>query len=338
MATFAVLAAPYIGWLSAQVGEFRVEGKGALNYAIAEALIDGQTEQSAMYGIGPDLQGQGVWMRSNLDVIRSVKYGSVSFLKIAQSDTVKNLSTAISDITDGAFLGSPTLWVLVILGLLGRRWNRNTQTTQPYLLIVIGIPLFASVTISHLQLQSRYFLLVLPVMIIWAAKGLSHLAGWVETALRLKGWRVASSRRIAMGVASAAIATVLLVAVKGIEDDQFLRAFGRSSLPVKLAGEWLHAFAPGPITVMDASAILAYHAKASFLFYPETDEATALRYINAKKVDFLVLQEKWLPPTPYAHAWLATGIPSPNARLVYSVNTSARGRIVIYQLASRPTG
>ena len=338
MGTFAVIAAPYIVWLSVQVGEPRVEGKGAMNYAIAEAVADGQTEEAAMYGIGPDLQGRGVWMRSNLDVIHSVKYNPINFLKIAKVDTIKNLSTAISDITDGAFLGSPPLWVLVILGLLGRSWSRNAQTTQPYLLIVIGIPLLASVTISHLQLQSRYFLLLLPVMIIWAAKGLSHLALWVETMLRIQGFRVAWSRCIAMSVASAAVAAVLLVAVKGIEDDQFLRAFGRSSLPVKVAGEWLHAFAPGPITVMDASAILAYHARASFLVYPETDEATALRYINAKRVDFLVLQEKWLPPTPYARAWLSAGIPSPNARLVYAVNTSGRGRIVIYQLTARPGG
>jgi len=338
LGAFAVFAVPYIVWLSVQVGETRVEGKGPLNYAIAEAIADGQTEQAAMYAIGPDLQGQGVWMRSNLDVIRSVKYEPRRLLRIAKSDTVKNLLTAISDVTEGAFLGSPPLWVLVILGLFGRRWNQNTFTTQPYLLMLIGIPLLASVTISHLQLQSRYFLLLLPVMIIWAANGLSHLACWVETALRIKGWRVAWSRGLAMSVASAAVAGILLFAVKGIEDDQFLRAFGRSSLPMKLAGEWLHAFAPGPITVMDASAILAYHAKASFLFYPETDEATALRYISAKRVNFLVLQEKWLPPTPYARAWLAAGMPSANARLVYSVNTPGHGRIVIYEMTMQPAG
>lgn len=69
-----------------------------------------------------------------------------------------------------------------------------------------------------------------------------------------------------------------------------------------------------------------------------SDAATALRYINAKNVNFLVLQQKWLPPTPYAHAWFAEGIPSPDARLVYSVNASGRGRIVIYQMASWRTG
>jgi 4-amino-4-deoxy-L-arabinose transferase-like glycosyltransferase len=336
--TFALLAAPYIVWLSVQAGGLRIEGKGALNFAIAEAMASGETEQAAMYGIGPDLQGQGVWMRSNLDVIRSVKYDPVSLLKITKSNTVENLSTAITDITDGTFLGSPILWVLVILGLFGRRWNRNTQETQPYLFAVVGIPLLASVTISHLQLQSRYFLLLLPVMIIWAAKGLSHLTQWVETTLRIKGWHAIWSRRVGMSIAAVATAAVLLVAVRGIEEDQFLRAFGKSSLPVKVAGEWLRAFAPGPITVMDASAILPYYAKASFEVYPEADEATALRYIAAKKVDFLVLQEKWLPPTPYAHAWLATGIPSPDAHLVYSVDTGARGRILIYQMTPPAAG
>lgn len=334
--TFALLAAPYIIWLSVQSGGLRIEGKGALNFAITEAMARGASEQAAMYGIGPDLQGQGVWMRSNLDVIRSLNSDPISVLRITKSNTVENLSTAITDITEGAFLGSPILWVLVILGLFGRRWQRNTQEAQPYLFAVIGIPLLASVTISHLQLQSRYFLLLLPVMIIWAAKGLSHLAHWVEATLRMKGWGTIWSRRVGMSIATVAATAVLLVAVRGIEEDQFLRAFGKSSLPVKVAGEWLHAFAPGPITVMDASAILPYYAKASFEVYPEADAATALRYIAAKKVDFVVLQEKWLPPTPYAHAWLAAGIPSPDAHLVYSVNTGARGRILIYQMKPRP--
>jgi 4-amino-4-deoxy-L-arabinose transferase-like glycosyltransferase len=337
-ATFTVFAAPYIVWLSMQIGGLHFEGKGELNYAIAAAMERGQTEQSAMYGIDHDLHGTGVWMKTNLDVIRSVRFDPKIIFSIFSDNTVHNISAAADIVDDGKFLGSPILWGLVVLGLFGRRWREGTRAAQPYLFIVVAIPLLASITISHLQLQARYFLPFLPVMIIWAVNGLSHLCHWVTVGLKNNCWNVATSRRVARVVASVIIGMLLLVSAAGIEDDPFLRAFGRNSLPVKVAGEWLHSFAPGPITVMDASAVLAYHAKASFLFYPDTDEATALRYIAANKVNFLILQEKWLPHMGYARAWFDRGVPLPNAHLVYSVDTQGRGRIVIYQLVSQLAG
>jgi len=56
----------------------------------------------------------------------------------------------------------------------------------------------------------------------------------------------------------------------------------------------------------------------------------ALKYIEKKKVDFIVFREAWLSTVPYIKDWLDNGIPDRRAQLIYSTDTQ-RGRILIYK-------
>jgi hypothetical protein len=129
------------------------------------------------------------------------------------------------------------------------------------------------------------------------------------------------------------VALILLTALLGRGLGEFT-VFDYRSRPVKEAGKWLAAFTPGPKTVMDGSGNLAFHAEASLLWFPYSDSSLALKYIDKKKVDFIVLRDGWLgwlPPAPYAKDWLENGIPDRRAQLIYSERTPARGRILIYK-------
>jgi hypothetical protein len=104
------------------------------------------------------------------------------------------------------------------------------------------------------------------------------------------------------------------------------------SRSAKAAGEWLTAFSPGPKTVMDASAVVASHAAASHVLFPDTDASLALKYIEERKVDFLVLREAWPWPSPAAYwrDWFENGIPDRRAELIYS-SRNGREKLVIYK-------
>jgi hypothetical protein len=115
-----------------------------------------------------------------------------------------------------------------------------------------------------------------------------------------------------------------------------LATFDYKARPVKRAGEWLAALMPGPKIVMDASTIVAFHAGASWMGFPYADASSALKYIDKKRVDFIVLRDEWPSTVPYVKDWLENGIPDPRAQLIFSEKTQ-RGRILIYKWNPKET-
>ena len=67
---FLVFAAPYILWLHAETGQWRLEGKSPLNYTTAWETLQGRDPYDAQYGVDSDLTERGVWIQANLSTIR----------------------------------------------------------------------------------------------------------------------------------------------------------------------------------------------------------------------------------------------------------------------------
>ena len=88
---------------------------------------------------------------------------------------------------------------------------------------------------------------------------------------------------------------------------------------------------------MDASTILAFHARASYVPFPYSNSSLALKYIEKKGINFIVLREEWLSPAPYIKDWLENGVPDRRAQLIYC-EKSQRGRILIYKWNDKEVG
>lgn len=88
---------------------------------------------------------------------------------------------------------------------------------------------------------------------------------------------------------------------------------------------------------MDSSTAIAFEAGASWVYFPYTDGSLALRYIEKKGVNFIVMREDWPAGAPYWKDWLNKGIPDQRARLVYN-QRMARGVILIYEWNAGETG
>jgi len=164
---------------------------------------------------------------------------------------------------------------------------------------------------------------------VWAARGIVELARWVVSTLHLRRGGVSPSVRIERGLVLGLTMLIPLVAVPGL---YHLQRQSRLGLPLRTAGEWLKAHAPGPRTVMDGPTLLAFHAGATFVPLPYSDSDVAIRYLDKRQVNFLVLSDygRETSPRPYLQAWMDHGVPSARARLIYDVHQDGAGRVRIY--------
>ena len=193
----------------------------------------------------------------------------------------------------------------------------------------VGVPSLAILSIY--PPSTRFILLFLPVVIIWASNGVVQLSRWAGATMRLAGFGAPSSIRARMSVGLTASAMLILIALLSVGNVWELRFSDYESRPVKQAGKWLDALLPGPKTVMDASPYVAFHAGASYVPFPFSDESLALKYIEKKRVEFIVLREDFSSSAPYWKNWFEDGIPDQRAQLIYREKMPLRGRILIYK-------
>jgi 4-amino-4-deoxy-L-arabinose transferase-like glycosyltransferase len=320
---FVLIAAPYLAWLFAETGEVRIEGKGAIVHAIAKQIVAGTDPNEAQYGIGPALNEEGVWMRSNISIIETTDTDIFDLITVVQAHAKHNIPVLVRDVSAGLYMGSPVLFAVFVLGLYCTRWTMASVTDH---LIVFLVPGVAALALCfHFNVDHRYMLLFVPTMIVLAAKGM--LEASAIAAFKLVQWNATwPTRRLQIGAQVVLASMVVGLASLGTAQVTNLIAFDFRSRYVRDAGEWLRAFEPGPKTLMDTSTIVSYHANASYIPFPYSDGETALRYIDKKGIDFLVLREAW--GRPYLADWIENGVPDERARLIYSAR---RGTLDSFQ-------
>ena len=331
--TFVAVAAPYVAWLSAETGQFRIEGKGPLNIATGIRIQLGEQPLEARYGVDSLGNERGVWNQPNLVTIQTHSLSLKEFAAYILRQTksfVKNASEALASCVP---FGSPPLFAFAILGVFARPWSRPLAKYQLHILGVIAIMILITYLIDFSTYTYRFYVLLIPFYCIWASVGLWKFVLWgtaTGSAIRLPN-RYRSGLVIffwALGVGA------ILVPAMGFATGELARA--RAERPIKMAGEWLHATLPGPIRILDSSTIIAFHAKASHFWLPCCDEQAALRYIEKKNVNIVVVRKSAVESIPYLRNWLDNGFPNPRAKLIYSVDVGTWERIMIYRIEREP--
>jgi 4-amino-4-deoxy-L-arabinose transferase-like glycosyltransferase len=330
LAAFVIVVSPYVAWLSVESGQFRWEGKSPMAYISGLAWVAGGNVEEARWRIGPDLEDQGSFNRPNIDVIKSTHFSFWPALRLALVYGYTNLITAERTISDGTPLGSPLLLWLAILGLFGAPWQRESIAAHFYLLFVIlGVPFLSLAAIGPDYMAIRYLLLFLPVMLISGSNGIVFLSRWIDSTMQLAGLGAVTARKAAVAMGSTSAAVLLTIALYGASRTRDLYNYYKVS-HLKEAGQWLGPLVLGQKTIMDSSTIVAFEAGASFVYFPYTDESSALKYIDKKGVRYIIMREEIPAGAHYWKDWLDNGIPDQRARLVYHRRTP-RGAILIYK-------
>jgi hypothetical protein len=328
-ATFAAVAAPNIVFLSTNTGQLRIEAKGTLAYQWGQRINQGMSYPESVAGIGPDLSDQGVFMRPNVDVLRSADYSLREYTWFVLNAAKKNVAPIIRTLSGESALGSPCLFALVVLGVFGSTWSR--ERLQRDGVVVIYALMFVLVLLTVQELWFRYLYAVVAMLLFWGAKGSDQLGVWGQATVR----SVVRNDAIAIATGESlkwlAVLLLLGLAFRGISS---IDQFDESMKPArKEAGLWIarQPHATLPVRVMSWDLQVPYYAHADMMLLPYANSDRALAYIEKHAPDYIVLTGGSPGGLPYTNAWFADGIPSTNAQLVYDQAKPASEHIKIYR-------
>ncbi len=323
--SFCLVATPYVAWLSIQTGQFRIEGKSPLNITTERRIQLGEIPAAAAFGVNKLGQERGVWNQPNLVIIKNYSFGFTEIISYIRAKTNSVFTNAREALVNSFVFGGPILFALVILGLLARPWPPLLAIYQFQIFGFLALMIFGTYFIYYNQ--ARFYVLLVPLYCIWGAAGLYKVVSWwiaTESAIGLSHrYRVVLRSFVwAIGVGSLLGGTVGSAGFSA----------ARAERAEKIAGEWLRTTFKQPIHLLDSSTVISFHANALHFWLPYCDEETALKYIQNKNINAVVIRESDGDSRPYLKSWVDNGIPISTAALVYSFELGARDKIKIYRI------
>ena len=218
---------------------------------------------------------------------------------------------------------------LALLGALRRPWRGPRAPSRLFFSLVAAIPLLAS-PFALDPGEPRYSFIFVPLFCVWAANGLFEVGLWTKASAASAGWNVLARPTVAEciipGIIGLAAVTIPLKAVRNLAE------FTESALPTRVdkeVGLWIGRQQNRSVRIMDLQLPLAYHARAQFSYFPYCTSDLALGYLDAAKIDYIILRrgENF---TKYYEKWLTQGISDSRAEVVH-VSPAADAEFVIYR-------
>jgi hypothetical protein len=328
IAVFVVLALPQIALIYRSTGQLWLEGKSRINFAIGTRVLAGQTYWEAGYAINDKLEGVGVWMRPNAEVIRETSMNFKEIIYFVIKATRQNIPILLQHLS-ARWFGAPFLLALAFLGVFRRSWRRVNAPSHLFVLLVSVTTVVVTFSVTHAVYQRYYFVLV-SFMIIWAANGLVEVAYWTRKTVAIIGVRWISPLVPANIVSGVMALGVVIYPLSEVRELGNFREGSTDSRVIKDVGLWIRQQQARPIKIMDLSTPLAFHAGAQYVHFPYSNAESAIRFLDAAKVDYVVLR-RGVKFTEYYENWLTHGIPDARAQLVYASSGANPGEIVVFR-------
>lgn len=324
---------PYATWLSLQSGHVRIEGKSPLNAAMLERMQAGASSYEAGFSVDANLIETGAYIQPNRDAFVTHPLSREEALDVVLTRIKSAIRSALAHLTADSALGAPPLFALALVGLLMRPLGWRDVYAPVLIAAVLSLTSAAPVFIYYDSV--RFYLAFVPLLCIFAGAGVVATARWGrDTAVALGGRPdLASAAGGALGLVAAA--SVLICAYSVVPGD--LSNYDASKRPIRAAGEWLRETAGPSARVMDTNVVVAYHARADVSWFPYCDETTAIRYIDKKNVQYLVLRDWRSDAVPYLRRWLDQGVPDGRGTVVYSTTLTSGERIRIVRWNRSPS-
>jgi 4-amino-4-deoxy-L-arabinose transferase-like glycosyltransferase len=322
---FLLLAMPEIIFIHHATGKFSLEVKSGLNFPLGIGTL-AEGDRWANYGVEENLNRVGVWMRPNSEVIRErVKLrDAVHMVSYLVRRNIPFLLQTLSE----RWMGAPFVTALALLGAVRRPWKQQLAWKRLFFVLV---PLISFVgTLSVMNLADRYFFVLVPFLLLWAANGLVELGLWLETTLRAQwnGINPFLPQCLLFGIIGLALVIYPQKGVRGL----WLFMQGSPARKIeKDVGLWVKQQQTRPIRIMDMDMQLAFYADATLVWAPSCSADTALRFLDDAKVDYVVVRRGHDWQTPYYADWQVNGISDPRAELVYTSPGPKAGELRVYR-------
>jgi hypothetical protein len=333
LAVFAVVALPEVLFIYGSTGKIRLEGKSPVIYAeeirtaIGEKNHEANPDQWALHSIDANLQRTGTANRPQADVVRETRITFGQLARIEKIGMRNNIPILLEQLSSRWF-AAPFLTALALLGALRRPWKRRLVSSYLYVMLVLLAVVMA--TFSLTWFIPRFYFVLVPFLLIWAANGLVGVGLWAKASFDVAGWhwiRPVIPKWIVPGLVGL---VVILYPVKGVRAIWEFQQGSRATQGVKQLGLWIGQQQNRQVTIMDLSTPLAFHANAQWVSFPYCDGDLALRFLDAAKVDYVILRqgEKY---TQYYQDWLTNGIPDRRAERLQVTSASAGSGITVFR-------
>jgi 4-amino-4-deoxy-L-arabinose transferase-like glycosyltransferase len=355
IAVFFVFALPEVVFIYRETGKIRLDGKSAQFFALGRRILIAQESASsdhprpdaqndrpspapsvkswqpweekwAFYAIDDHLNPTGIAVLPHAEVVRETRINLKELVHLVEKGIRLNAPVFVEQLSS-RWLGGPFLPALALLGAFRRPWRRGQGSSRLFVLLVAAAPVLA--TFTALWSQDRYYFVLVPFLIIWAANGLVELGLWTKASSAAAGWMALARPVVSQWIIPGLIGLAIVIyPIKGVRQNYVFMEGAPSTRVEKEVGLWI-GHQQNQVRIMDLSIKLAFHADAKWVMFPYCSPDLAIRFLDATKVDYVVLR-RGQTFTKYYQEWMTQGIPGSRAELIH-ISPDADAKFAIYR-------
>lgn len=301
--TFAVLAAPYVHYISGLMGSFTLTAKSMVNLIW---ITEGPERNYELAG------DELVWVAAMRESTPG-QYIAAHWRQFVPA-AVKGAQWMITDHLSHAL--SLPIALLAFHGFVTGTWDRARCSRElPIVLCLLALIAPLSVFGTLTPQFGRYLLPIIPISLVWCAKGIFELSD------RARDVGGAGSRWPEV-VQRSAVGLLVLYLVAGTlvgPGMKFARALDRPQLrAIQETGDWLRLHTPSDAVVCTSNNLVAFAAERSSVPEPVSDSVDRIAgYLDRYGVTYLALEDRG----PYERSSRAL---TSESTLVHSVESGTR--------------
>ncbi len=318
---FFIIAAPYINFLHKRTGRYMLEGKSSVNYIIAERMSTGLSSREAHYGLDEEGNPLGILPDHNL---YAAKYQYGSFIKSIPR-LLKTMAANVKPIYKKFPLVviSPWIIALVFYGLFKSAWDARRLYNE--LLLAVFVTLQMLFIFLHIMI-ARYFVPLVPIILIWTAYGIYELYEWF-CCLEAKPLQKESVRKafLALVIVITLSSNLVVFITYTVYDEGKVKE-------ARIAADWLNKNGKSPRKVMAGHAQVAFYSDSFYFLTPYAEDRLILKYAKNYEVDYIVLDERYIFDIPQIEHWYTDDTDPAGLKLVFFDNSIKGAGIKIFEV------
>ncbi|MGB9880684.1 MAG: hypothetical protein ACPLRM_07975, partial [Anaerolineae bacterium] len=323
---FVVVISPYIVFLYRHTGRLMVSGKLGVTYVAGQEAVEhdpGLYDQalSRLDKAGEEI----IWFSAD-----RFQYSVWDAIKADPRGFVRRVWRNVNTLEQVLFARRvfPFYFLIILsVGWFGQAWNKERALKEAFLFAII-LPVFIFLPF-HIEL--RYFAPMLPVLLLWLAKGMDALSDWLQRTWTTWRPNVTPSSGIAMGFTVFACALVVLYffALQPLVVRDGLAGMNPSR---REAGLWLKANSAPDALIMSRDTEVPFYAERRWAATPHEDYSRFIAYVRKRGANYLVVDEREITVIrPQLRLLLNEDAPPPGLRHVYTAH-DPRGKTIVYEV------
>jgi 4-amino-4-deoxy-L-arabinose transferase-like glycosyltransferase len=286
LVAFAVVIAPYMAFLYRHTGRIMITGKLGVTYVAGLGAVEHDPGLYDRALSKLDEAGEEIiWFspdRFKYSIWEEISADPGGFL----GRVWKNVNTLEQVLfTRQVF----PFYFLLLLGLawFGAAWNKERALKELFLVLaVLPVSIFLP---FHIEL--RYFSPMLPILLLWLAKGIDALAEWLRQTWTALGFRSQGGNRLALSLC--VLLTLLILSYFLVLQPRVLgNGLATMNAGRREAGLWLKAHSDPQSLVMSRDTEVPFYAERRWVATPNEEYDRYIAYVRKRGGNYLVVDER----------------------------------------------